>query len=150
MKRLLIVAAVTAASCAAAVPAFAGLSNNPSFSHRIPVTVPSQAQLVHFDDHGRALDDSPTATVPRARTSTPKPTHSEAPGDRRGDPTRVEPGDDRGTETEPDDDRGTVTEPGDDRGTVTDSGDDNDGRHGSGSGRGGPGSGGSDDGRGHE
>lgn len=121
MKRLLIVAAITASSCAVAVPAFAGLAGNPSFSHRIPVTIPSRAVQVHFDDHGRALDDA-TPTPGGTPTSTTKatPAHTESPGDRHGNPTRVEPGDDNGgnrTSTEPGDDNGgtrTGTEPGDD------------------------------------
>jgi hypothetical protein len=158
MKRLLLISAgVLAAGGVAATPAMVGLTNNPSFSHQIPIRVPSQVHLPKLvDDHGTDLT-SPASTV---RTS-----HSPEPGDDRGGATRhVEPGDDRGGatgEAEPGDDRGGATrhvEPGDDRGGATAStepgddrgrdsgggtsgGDDNSGRGGSG--------GGSDDGTSH-
>lgn len=37
------------------MPAVAGLANNPSFSHRLPVQLPTQARLVHFDKHGTVV-----------------------------------------------------------------------------------------------
>jgi hypothetical protein len=44
MKRLLLIlAAIVATGGIAATPAVAGLAGNPSFSHQIPVPVPSQA-----------------------------------------------------------------------------------------------------------
>jgi len=54
MKRLLLIlAAIVATGGIAAAPAVAGLAGNPSFSHQIPVPVPSQAQPPSFaDDHG--------------------------------------------------------------------------------------------------
>jgi DNA-binding NarL/FixJ family response regulator len=45
MKRLLLIlAAIVATGGIAATPAVAGLAGNPSFSHQIPVPVPSQAR----------------------------------------------------------------------------------------------------------
>ena len=114
MKRLLLIlAAIVATGGIAATPAVAGLAGNPSFSHQIPVPVPSQAQSPQFaDDHGH------DGTVPAASAS----------------PTRhAEPGDDRGG------DRGGVTataEAGDDHGGSgsghAEQGDDHGGRHGRG------------------
>ncbi|HET9968307.1 MAG TPA: hypothetical protein VFQ68_08715 [Streptosporangiaceae bacterium] len=103
MKRLLLIlAAIVATGGIAATPAVAGLAGNPSFSHQIPVPVPSQAQSPRFaDDHGR------DGTVPAA---SPSPTRHAEPGDDRGGATRhAEPGDDRGGATghgEPGDDNG--------------------------------------------
>ena len=124
MKRLLLIlAAIVATGGIAATPAVAGLAGNPSFSHQIPVPVPSQAQSPRFaDDHGR------DGTVP---TASPSPTRHAEPGDDRGGATRqAEPGDDRGGDrgsaaasAEPGDDRGGSgsghAEPGDDRGGVS-------------------------------
>jgi len=117
MKRLLLIlAAIVATGGIAATPAVAGLAGNPSFSHQIPVPVPSQAQSPRFaDDHGR------DGTVP---TASPSPTRHAEPGDDRGGVTgHAEPGDDRGGSgsghAEPGDDRGGATghgEPGDDHG----------------------------------
>lgn len=109
MKRLLLIlAAIVATGGIAAAPAVAGLAGNPSFSHQIPVPVPSQAQPPSFaDDHGH----DGVATTPVSKTT-----------------ARPEPGDDHGgaapavTHAEPGDDRGGVTsatahaEPSDDRG----------------------------------
>jgi hypothetical protein len=130
MKRLLLIlAAIVATGGIAATPAVAGLAGNPSFSHQIPVPVPSAAQSPQFaDDHGR------DGAVPAASTS---PTRHAEPGDDRGGTTRhAEPGDDRGgaaASAEPGDDRGGSgsghAEPGDDRGA---SGDDHGGRSGRG------------------
>lgn len=111
MKRLLLILGVTvAASGVAAAPAVAGLAGNPSFSHQLPVRVPSQAQSPQL------IDDRTAPT----RSATPEP------GDDRGGATRhPEPGDDRNSTTrqaEPGDDRSGATgqpEPGDDRGGVT-------------------------------
>jgi hypothetical protein len=97
MKRVLLYPVAAAAIAAAGIPAAAGLAGNPSFSHKLPVRTPSQAQLVQFDDHGRAVHSS---THPTARES--------------------EPGEDRRPSTEPGDDRGGARsgepEPGDDSG----------------------------------
>jgi hypothetical protein len=138
MKRvLLIVAGVVAAGGIAATPAVAGIAGNPSFSHEIPVPVPSAAKAPVFaDDHG-----------PHARPSSPAATRTAAtPDDRGGQRPHAEPTDDRGGATphiEPGDDRGGATphiEPGDDRGGATphaEPGDDRGGRGGGhGSGRG--------------
>ncbi len=131
MKRILIVSAIAAAAAAVSVPAFAGLANNPSFSHRLPVNVPSQAKVVQLDDHGKVVgnkhgSDDPTST--RVASPTHKASRGEPePGDDRGGATNgrpTEPGDDRGATTEPGDDRGATTEPGDDRGATTEPGDD--------------------------
>ena len=77
MKRLLLIlAAIVATGGIAATPAVAGLAGNPSFSHQIPVPVPSQAQSPQFaDDHGH------DGTVP---TASPSPTRHAEPGDDRG------------------------------------------------------------------
>ncbi|MGI8668155.1 MAG: hypothetical protein ACR2N4_19350 [Jatrophihabitans sp.] len=144
MKRLLIGAGIGAAALIAAAPAVAGLAGNPSFSHDLPVRVPSQAQVVSFDDHGHQQVEhstgrtaSPTDTrtaVPTSRTTEPGDDHSGARSS-----TSTEPGDDHGgtrnsatpsvtrtavptsRTTEPGDDHGgtrssTSTEPGDDHG----------------------------------
>jgi hypothetical protein len=121
MKRLLLIlAAIVATGGIAAAPAVAGLAGNPSFSHQIPVPVPSKAQQPSFaDDHSR--DGAVTAATSIAST-TPATAHPE-PGDDRGDATaHPEPSDDRGDATphaEPSDDRGDATphaEPSDDHG----------------------------------
>jgi uncharacterized membrane protein YgcG len=118
MKTIMILSGAAAAACAIALPAAAGLSGNPSFSHRIPVHVPSQAQLVQFDDHGGIV----TSPADRGREPEPGDDRGVDPSDGPGEP---EPGDDRGvdaTETprepEPGDDRGAMSpgeaEPSDD------------------------------------
>jgi hypothetical protein len=134
MKRLLIISAVAAATLGAAVPAFAGIAGNPSFSHKIPVRVPVNAQVVTFDDHGgssRHSTAAPSASPSKSATAT---RHAE-PGDDKGGLTssaskHVEPGDDKGGLTssaskhvEPGDDKAGLTssaskhvEPGDDKG----------------------------------
>jgi hypothetical protein len=145
MKRLLIISAVAAATLGAAVPAFAGIAGNPSFSHKIPVRVPVNAQVVTFDDHGGSRHGSaapsatPSKSVTPSKSATPlksaTPSHSATkhpePGDDNGGltsspTTHVEPGDDKGgltssptTHVEPGDDKGGLTthvEPGDDKG----------------------------------
>ena len=102
MKRmLLILAAVVATGGIAAAPAVAGIAGNPSFSHQIPVPVPSQAQSPRFaDDHGH--DGAVTATP------TSSASHAEPGDDRGGASAHPEPGDDRGGAT-------AQAEPGDDR-----------------------------------
>jgi len=103
MKRmLLILAAIVATGGIAATPAVAGLAGNPSFSHQIPVPVPSQAQSPQFaDDHGRDRTATAASTSPTSRAE---------PGDDRGGTTpHAEPGDDRGGAT-------ANAEPGDDHG----------------------------------
>jgi len=94
MKRLLLIlAAVVATGGIAATPAVAGLAGNPSFSHQIPVPVPSKAQQPQFaDDHGHD-----GATASGASGATASPTAHPEPGDDRGGATpHAEPGDDRG------------------------------------------------------
>jgi hypothetical protein len=142
MKRLaLILAGVAVAGGVAATPAVAGLAGNPSFSHEIPVRVPSAAKTPVFaDDHSRD-----GATVSASATATPRDdrggiTRHAEPGDDKGGITpHAEPGDDNGGITphaEPGDDRGGQTqhaEPGDDRGGQTpgaEPGDDNGGGRG--------------------
>jgi hypothetical protein len=91
MKRLLLIlAAAMATGGIAATPAVAGLAGNPSFSHQIPVPVPSKAQQPQFaDDHGQ--DAAVTAGATASPTAHPEP------GDDRGGMTaHAEPGDDRG------------------------------------------------------
>jgi hypothetical protein len=86
MKRLALIAAgVVVAGGVAATPAVAGLAGNPSFSHEIPVRVPSAAKTPLFaDDHSRD-----GATAPSSATARPTDDH--------GGITRpVEPGDDHG------------------------------------------------------
>jgi hypothetical protein len=139
MNRLILVSAVAAAAAAVSVPAFAGLSNNPSFNHRVPVHVPSQAKVVHLDDHGKVVDSrqsGPASTT----VASPARSRSAEPGDDRGQTS--EPGDDRGGATSaPGNGGGATTEPGDDRGVTSEPGDDSGGHGGSG-GSGGSGSGG--------
>lgn len=106
MKRLaLIVAGAVVAGGLAATPAIAGLAGNPSFSHEIPVPVPSAAKAPLFaDDHGGTIR------------------HAEPGDDHGGTESPVEPGDDHGGTTshaEPGDDHGGINspaEPGDDHG----------------------------------
>jgi hypothetical protein len=109
MKRLLLIlAAIVATGGIAAAPAVAGLAGNPSFSHQIPVPVPSKAQPPSFaDDHGHAAAaDIPASAVSKATAAHPEP------GDDRGGATattHAEPGDDHGGATphaEPSDDHG--------------------------------------------
>ena len=112
MKRLaLILAGVAVAGGVAATPAVAGLAGNPSFSHEIPVPVPSAAKTPVFaDDHSRD-----GATVPASATAEPGDDHG-------GITSHAEPGDDHGGVTphaEPGDDHGGQTpgtEPGDNSG----------------------------------
>jgi len=129
MKRLLIFSATAVAAVAVAVPAVAGLAGNPSFTHKLPVHVPSQAQLVQFDDHGGAVRTT-TPGTPGDEHGPGRPNSATEPGDDRGHTT--EPGDDRGHTTEPGDDRSHTTEPGDDRSHAIEPGDDS-GGHGGGS-----------------
>jgi hypothetical protein len=122
MKRmLLILAAVVATGGIAAAPAVAGIAGNPSFSHQIPVPVPSQAQSPRFaDDHGH---DGTATTTPIAPSS-----HAEPGDDRGGASAHPEPGDDHGGATphaEPADDHGGAAGHGG-------SGDDHGGGHGRG------------------
>ena len=127
MKRLaLILAGVAVAGCVAATPAVAGLAGNQSFSHEIPVPVPSAAKTPLFaDDHSRDGATVPASvTAPRGDDRGGASRHAE-PGDDRGASPEAEPGDDHGGITphaEPGDDRGGQTphaEPGDDRGGQT-------------------------------
>ena len=90
MKRLaLIIAGVAVAGAAAATPAVAGLAGNPSFSHEIPVPVPSGAKApLLTDDHSRD-----GATTPASAAAT---RHAEPGDDRGGHGGHNEPGDDHG------------------------------------------------------
>ena len=118
MKRVLIFSAVAAAAVGlSAAPAVAGLAGNASFSHQLPVRVPSGATAAQVaDDHGHEAVDNdsdtnsatptatPTSASPTAtRTDrdehhgSPTPSTTTEPGeDRHGSPTGTEPGDDRG------------------------------------------------------
>lgn len=108
MNRLIIVGAVASAAFAVAVPAVAGLAGNPSFSHRLPVRAPSQAQLVQFDDRGHVIGVAAT-------TMTPPRTPGDDHGGLRTSHT-PEPGDDRGGDRTTSAPSRGETEPGDDRG----------------------------------
>ena len=105
MNRFIYAAAAAAvASGIAAAPAVAGLSHNPSFSHKLPVRVPSGAQTVTVSD-ARDLLEHPSAS-PSAKVS-----HS----------PEAEPSDDHGhdvVDSDVNDDNGGqgVVEPGDDNG----------------------------------
>jgi hypothetical protein len=133
MKRILIAAAAAVATCGVAIPAFAGLSGNPSFSERIPVRVPSTAQVVHFDDRGKIVDDGTATNRAKPAVSPTSTEHSRGtePGDDNGGArtsSKAEPGDDNGgartsSEPEPADDNGaartsTEPEPADDNGAA--------------------------------
>jgi hypothetical protein len=101
MKRLLLIlAGVVAAGGIAATPAVAGLAGNPSFSHEIPVPLPSAARALGFaGDHGHHASPASPTTARTAAT----------PDDRGGQRPHAEPGDDRGGASphiEPGDDRG--------------------------------------------
>jgi hypothetical protein len=143
MKRIVLaVATISAASVLAAAPAFAGLVGNSSFSHQIPVPVPSGAHRVQqVEDHLSVVSTTPPA---------PKPSRSHLePGDDHGGATRhSEPGDDRSSSTS------RAPEPGDDHGGAS-SGTSGSGTSGSGtsgsdsSGSGTSGRGGNDDPSGH-
>jgi hypothetical protein len=124
MKRLaLILAGVVVAGGVAATPAIAGLAGNPSFSHEIPVPVPSAAKTPIFADVQQGDDRG--GKTPEAEPSDDRggKTPEAEPSDDRGDKTReAEPSDDHGSQTpeaEPSDDHGSATpspEPTDDSG----------------------------------
>lgn len=83
MKRILIISAIVAGAGAVAAPAVAGLSGNPSFSHDVPVRVPSEARIVQFDDHGGVLGED--AASRHNRVPSPSDTsHGLEPGDDHG------------------------------------------------------------------
>jgi hypothetical protein len=120
MNRLLVASSISAAAIvAAALPAVAGLSGNPSFSHHLPVNVPTSAQLVSFDESGKVVTGTPSsASTP---TSIPSPS---ATDDRSGHNGEPEPGDDRGGSATPTagapttiDDHGGQPGPGGNRGS---------------------------------
>jgi hypothetical protein len=103
MKRALIFTATAVAVVGlSAAPAVAGLVGNASFSHQIPVRVPSgatPAQLI--DDRGH--DATPGAPSTAGPTSTPTDDHGTPTDDHGGA---------RGTrESEPGDDRGQLARP---------------------------------------
>lgn len=100
MNRFIFVAvAAAAAGGIATAPAIAGLSHNPSFSHQLPVRVPSGAQTVNVDDE-HPLHVHPTAS-PSAKDSRGPEVESRGP--------EAEPSDDNGV-------HGGALEPGDDNG----------------------------------
>ena len=111
-RRIATVLATAAGACAIAVPAAAGLSNNPTFSEHIRVPVPTAAHRVSFD-HGtvrEAGDDHGGLTRHATRHAEPGDDHGH---DHGGATRHAEPGDDHG------DDHGGATrhaEPGDDHG----------------------------------
>jgi hypothetical protein len=133
MKRLLLISATAVvAGGIAATPAVAGLVGNASFSHHIPVRVPTQAKPVHLVDSTVTVTPAndrhrgsatPTVAVTPSATPTPDQRHgstSPEPGEDRTS-TSPEPGEDRtSTSPEPGEDRGSTTpEPGDDRGSTS-------------------------------
>jgi hypothetical protein len=107
MNRFIYVAAAAAvASGIAAAPAVAGLSHNPSFSHKLPVRVPSGAQTVNVSDE-RDLLEHPSASPSVKATRTPEAEPSDDNGQDvvdndvddngvQGSQGAVEPGDDNG------------------------------------------------------
>jgi hypothetical protein len=102
MKRVLLISAgVLMAGGLAAAPAVTGLAGNPSFSHQIPIRVPSQVRTPQLlDDH--LATGSPTA-VPRPGVSP----HTEAGDDRSSSLREPDRRSSRG-EPEPSDDRGSA------------------------------------------
>jgi hypothetical protein len=140
MKRLALIAAgVVVAGGVAATPAVAGLAGNPSFSHEIPIPVPSAAKTPLFaDDHSRDGATASSSVTARPTDDHGGITRPVEPGDDRGGLTpHTEPGDDHGglaPHAEPTDDHGGLTqqaEPGDDHGgSHGGSGDDSGGGHG--------------------
>jgi hypothetical protein len=159
MKRLfLICSAVAVAGGVAAAPAVAGLAGNSSFSHQIPVRVPSQASIPQIaDDHGsdgiRLVVPTPNGGrdshdgTPATASDTPSAPGTE-PGDYRGSPA-TEPGDDRGGALDDPSEDATTTsapEPGDDNGGHSGSPSATVDNSGSGSSNSGPGSGSGDGG----
>lgn len=93
MKRLVLISTgILAAGGIAVAPAIAGLTDNPSFSHQIPIRVPSQAH------EPRLGDDSGSATRHvEPRDDRGGATRLAEPGDdSRGRPTSSERGDDNG------------------------------------------------------
>ena len=121
MKRLLLIcSAVAVASGVAAAPAVAGLSGNSSFSHQIPVRVPTQASIPQVADDNGA--DGVRLVVPGASSGRHADDGRQAAASATPSRSATEPGDDRGGASrtaEPGDDRGATVEPGDDRGGAT-------------------------------
>ncbi len=104
-RRIATVLATAAGACAIAVPAAAGLSNNPTFSEHLRVPVPTAAHRVSFDD---TAPSGKSATTTAAPPATPNPATTS--GRHHGAITRhAEPGDDHGS-------TGRHAEPGDDHG----------------------------------
>jgi len=94
MKSLLLISAGIVAAGAVAAPAFAGLNHNPSFSHQIPIRVPTQAQIQPLvDDHGSDAQPTPLPSPSLLPTTS---RHVEPGDDHGGDATQTEPGDDHG------------------------------------------------------
>ena len=95
MNRLVAAGSAVAAAALVSVPAVLGLAGNPSFSHRIPVQVPSQVP--------DGLRPSDLASLPARPTPSPAstPTRHDEPGEDHGSTTRHnEPGDDHGSTTQ--------------------------------------------------
>lgn len=68
LNRLLVLAgSLVAAASVAALPAVIGLSGNPSFSHQLPVHVPSQARAVRLVDGASAVSVAPARTPSPSR-----------------------------------------------------------------------------------
>ncbi|MEO9236805.1 MAG: hypothetical protein ABI418_01810 [Jatrophihabitantaceae bacterium] len=112
MNRLLVASAIVVGALATATPAVAGLAGNPSFSHKLPVRVPSSGQVVQFDDHGQEVSDNRGSQSSRP-SATSISTH-EAGDDNGGASTSrsAEPGDDNGGAS-----TSRSAEPGDDHGS---------------------------------
>jgi len=85
MNRLAILAGTSAAACFIAVPAFAGLAGNASFSHHVPVRVPGHATVVSFDDSGNpTVSPEPGDDKGTDPSSTPTAAPGSSSSDRRG------------------------------------------------------------------
>ncbi|HEV7206340.1 MAG TPA: hypothetical protein VGN18_17170 [Jatrophihabitans sp.] len=68
MNRLLVLGgSLVAAAAVAALPAVIGLSGNPSFSHQLPVHVPSQARAVELVDGSSEVSVAPAPSATRSR-----------------------------------------------------------------------------------
>jgi hypothetical protein len=139
MNRLMIASAVAVAAAAVSVPAVAGLTNNPSFSHRVPVSVPSKAKVVHLDDKGKVVNSRSSEHPASTTVTSPTRGGEPEPGDDRGSSSA--PGDDRSSSSAPGDDRSSSSVPGDDRSSSSAPGDDRGGQGGSDRGGSGGGSG---------
>ena len=116
MNRFIFVAvAAAAAGGIATAPAIAGLSHNPSFSHQLPVRVPSGAQTVNVDDEHRRAPDG--VTFRRSRAAGRRPSRATIAG--RTPRTTQDAQDNDALDNDVNDDNGVhgaALEPGDDNG----------------------------------